>query len=118
MMRRLSPIAVLGSLLAACAGTPDAPLGAGAAPAIPVPVATAAEDLERCDGNGLVRYVGAPLVMPGDPLPTDGAYVSWQDLPPGARVLEEGARATMDYKPARLNVVLTVDRRIHRLYCG
>lgn len=113
----LLPLLPLLGLLAAC-GTPDAAPGAGAAPSIPVPEAVAAEDLAMCQGNGFVRYVGHPVVMPGDPLPAEGAYVGWDDLPTRSRVLGPGVRATMDYRPDRLNVVVDEERRIRRLYCG
>lgn len=116
MRRLLSSVAVLGALTAC--GTSGAPYGSGATPAIPVPEAAAAEHLAQCQGNGFVRYVGHPLVMPGDPLPAEGAYVGWEDLPDDSRVLGPGVRATMDYRPDRLNVVIDAERRIHRLYCG
>lgn len=114
-MRRVMPIvAVVGTVAGLLAGcrTADVP------PQAPVPEATAGEALSQCDGNGLVRYIGHPLVMPNDPLPAEGGYVGWEDLPADARVLGPGVQATMDFRPDRLNVIIDGQRRILRLYCG
>lgn len=116
-MRRLLLSAGLLALLAGC-GQTSAPMGSGAAPTIPVDKAAAAEDLIRCGGEGFVRYVGVPVVRPGDPIPAEGAYVSWEDLPVKTRILGPGIMATMDYVPDRLNVAVDRDGRIRRLYCG
>ncbi len=117
-MRRLLSSAVFIALLAGCAGQTPAPMGSGAAPSIPVAKAAAAEDLTRCGGEGFVRYIGAPVVRPGDRIPDEGAYVSWEDLPVKTRILGPGVMATMDYVPDRLNVSVDKEGRIRRLYCG
>lgn len=105
------PVVAVAGLLTAC--------GSSAVPEpAPVPVATAGEALSQCDGNGLVRYIGHPLVQRGDPLPAEGGYVSWENLPADNRVLGPGVHATMDFRPDRLNVVIDAQRRILRLYCG
>lgn len=117
-MRRLLSSAVFLVLLTGCAGQTAPPLGSGAAPSIPVETAAAAEDLIPCGGDGFVRYVGTPVVRPGDRIPDEGAYVSWDDLPVKTRILGPGVMATMDYVPDRLNVAVDRDGRIRRLYCG
>lgn len=117
-MRRLLPSAGVVVLLAACTAQGDPPLGTGAALNEPVPEAEASEELRACNGNGFVRYIGAPVVRPGDRIPEEGAYVTWEDLPVKSRVLGPGVMATMDFVPDRLNVVVDAQGRIRRLYCG
>lgn len=109
-MRRSLLGTALILLLSACAEEPPVH--------IPFPPAIAAEDLQPCDGNGLVRYVGVPLIRPGDRIPDEGAYVSWEDLPVKTRVLGPGVMATMDFVPDRLTVTVAAAGRIRRLYCG
>lgn len=99
-------------LLAACAA-PAGPPGP-----IPVSEAAAGVDLMECGGAGLVRYVGHPVVRPGEPIPEEGAYVTPRDLPPKARVIGPNEMATMDFVPDRLTVILDANGRIRRLYCG
>lgn len=93
----------------------------GADPALRYPdvqTALGGENLATCGGNGFVRYVGVPLIRPGDRLPREGAYLHWEDLPGNSRVLGPGVMATMDHVPTRLTVVVDDEGRIHRLYCG
>jgi hypothetical protein len=112
MMRHSLLGIVLATALGGCADAPEAPV------AIPSPPAIAAEDLQPCNGSGLVRYVGVPLIRPGNRIPDEGAYVSWEDLPVKTRVLGPGVMATMDYAPDRLNVTVDAKGLIRRLYCG
>jgi len=122
-MRHFSAVTIT-LILAACAGSQgpegSAPAVKTSAPdAAPVAVeARGGEELGRCNGLGFVAFVGRPLVRAGDPLPDSGGYLHVKDLPAPHRVLAPGAPMTMDYRPDRLNVEVTKDGIVRRLYCG
>jgi len=75
-------------------------------------------DLSHCGGMGFIPYVGHPVVGPNQPIPAEGGYIPWDDLPPDARVLGPGVTGDGDRLPGRLTLIVTGDGLLKRLYCG
>jgi hypothetical protein len=76
------------------------------------------EDLALCGGNGFVRYIGVPLLLPGDRIPKSGTYLHIWKLPHGSRVVTPKMVVTMEHIPDRLNVMVDETGHLLRLYCG
>jgi len=84
-------------------------------------------DLGRCGGFAYVPYIGHPLILPEEPTPTDGGYLSAAELPPDSRVVAVGDAPAGPPDPDRLTVAVeyrravygdAVERIIRRLSCG
>lgn len=70
-------------------------------PVPPPPVA------DNCGAAGLQALVGQ-----------DRSLLSARTFPSGTRILEPGMPVTMDYNPARLDILIGRSDRIERVSCG